>query len=395
MKKPDLESKFVQLSVDTGIQLPRDVRSVPFIIVYDDKGRQLRLTDTQAFYWLRDQMDRLAGDFEAFDSGGMSSSLSDNFAFIGNEAGTGSSLISAGGGLSHNYEFLDGHRADNRGGGMYTPKESEYGGGNDNRMPKNALEKIIEQRNRDVLMPNGPMTRRPTQIDFSKPLPEVAREERRLMQQQQDQSGLYTEAARRRDARINQPRRGIDFEAPDFQAGLTQQIRSARQQFQQQRQTPMERAYQQRFAQQKQMQQFQPGNVSLPQGRAYQRSQQPQEPIRQYQPRLPTNQYYVPGRQPPQRPQQRPQQPQRQTQAPTPGHIRRPPSQRSQQPRPGQVQQHSRLPQQQYAMQRQGQRLQQGQRPQYNPMAGRGRPLSGVRGGGVVAGRRLPAGWRR
>jgi len=370
MKKPDLESKFVQLSVDTGIKLPRDVRSVPFIVVYDDKGRQLRLTDVQAFYWIRDQIDRLPGDFEAFDSGAMSSSLSDNFAFVGTEAGTGSSLISATGGLSHNYEFLDGHRADNRGGGMYTPKESEYGGGNNNSIPKNALERIIEQRNRDV--PAGAVgpQRRPMEIDFSKPLPEVEREQNRLMHAQQQQRGLYTVAARRRDARIKQPRAGVDFGAPDFQAGLTQQTQTARQQLQ--TQTPMERAYQQRLAEQKQLQQsYRP--QQLPQGRLYRAQQQP---VTQYQPRR------APSIDP-RRQQQHPQHPQHQQrqqnlQRQQNPQYQRPITAQHQQPRPGHVQ----IPRQQAL--------------NYNSMAGRGRPTAKGRGRpAVVAGRRLPAGWKR
>lgn len=408
VKKPDLEAKFHQLSVDSNIQLPSDVKSVPFIIVYDEKGRQLRLTDTQAFYWLRDQMDRMAGDFEAFDLGGMSTALSDSFSFIGADtAGTGSSLISGGGGLSHNYEFLEGHKADRQAAFMYTPKESEYGGGGGDKIPQNALERIIAQRNRDVPMDQRGTNagNRPMNIDFSKPLPEVEREQRRLIEQMQKQRGLYTEAARRRDARIAAPRRGVDFGAPDFQAGLTQQIQSARQQFQQQqRQTPMERAYQQRLQEQQQMQnQYRPQPQQLPQGRTYQ-------PVTQYNPVLSKDQYYDPRR----------------ASQPAPGHVRAPPQSRpqpqpqQQQPAPGQRMyrpQPQQLQQQRHAPQPQPQHFQRpapspqyrpqpqpGQRQaplpqgrQYNPTAGRGRPMSGGGRGrpGVVAGRRLPAGWRR
>lgn len=408
VKKPDLEAKFHQLSVDSGIKLPPDVRSVPFIVVYDEKGRQMRLTDTQAFYWLRDQMDRMAGDFEAFDLGGMSTNLSDSFSFIGADtAGTGSSLISGGGGLSHNYEFLEGHKAATNTDFMYTPKESEYGGGGGDKIPQNALEQIIAQRNREVPMDTRGTNagRPPTEIDFSKPLPDVEREQRRLMEQMQKQRGLYTDAARRRDARIAQPRRGVDFEAPDFEAGLTQQIKSARQQFQQQ-QTPMDRAYQQRLQEMQQMQQqYRPQPTQqqqqqhLPQGRSYR--PQPQQPITSYNPSLPQDQYYDPRR-----PQRAPQ--------PQPGHVRGPPqsSQRqpgpARQPAPGQ-----RMPQQRqehfqrpFPQQREPphpghirggppQRQQQHAQPQqrYNPTAGRGLPMSG--GGRGLAGRKLPAGWRR
>lgn len=217
IKKPDLEAKFVQLCVDTLARgkLPRYVDRVPFIVVYDEKGRQINLSSNNAFGWLKDQLEQHAGDFEAYDSTVMSSTLSDSFMFLNEDAESTS-------GAAHTYEWLPGHRAER--GGMYTPNESLYGGGSNKiDVPDNALEKLMEQRRRELPMVND---QKPPEIDFSLPLAQQQQQQRQApprVQQQPPQrpTQQYSEAARRQDVRIAPQRQGIDFANPNFRSGVS------------------------------------------------------------------------------------------------------------------------------------------------------------------------------
>lgn len=219
VKKPDLEAKFVQLCVDTMPQakIPRFVRSVPFIVVTDEKGNPVHLTDSHAFAWLRHELDQHAGNFEAYDSSVMSSSLSDSFAFIGGETG---------GGAAHTFEWIEGHQADLGGGShnLYTPQEDTYGGGQTRQnVEEDALSKIMAQRTRDLEHFQG-TTRKPDEIDFSKPLNQQQFAKQQSNQQQSNRDmAQYTEDARRAEARRAmgaQSRQGIDFSDPNFRAGI-------------------------------------------------------------------------------------------------------------------------------------------------------------------------------
>ena len=202
VKKPDLEASFLQLCVDGGGKLPGYVRSVPFIVVYDEKGRQLRLTDSRAFGWLRQQMEQMAGDFAAYDSSVMSSQLSDQFSFINEQ--------SSNNGLQHNFEWIDGHRPDSGRDYIATPKDSEYGGGlGQAKIAKSELDKIVEQRNRDIPQLNR---RPPHEIDFTKPLNQQLPSQPNLAQRRK----LLNPEVRKRDARIRAPQRGVDFSNPNF-----------------------------------------------------------------------------------------------------------------------------------------------------------------------------------
>lgn len=203
VKKPDLESKFIQLCVDNGGNLPRYVKSVPFIVVNEDKGRQLQLTDGAAFNWLKDQMDQHAGDFEAYDSGAMSSTLSDYFSYIGADGNAGA---------EHTFEWLPGHKSERT--TIMTPNETVYGGGliTRDQIPDDALEKINKQRMQDMqALTQG--QKRPQNIDFTKPL---SQQQQQILQETREQQ-QYTEQARKQDARIPQSRQGIDFADPNFQ----------------------------------------------------------------------------------------------------------------------------------------------------------------------------------
>lgn len=206
MKKPDLESTFIQLCVDSGGKIPPFVKQVPFIVVYDERGQPLRLTDSSAFNWLNQRMEQLAGDFKAYDSGVMSSSLSDNYSYISEN---GANLTT-----SHQFEWINDKEKPflgSFGESINTPNESTFGGGND-KAPKSDMEKIMEQRNRDL-----PNFSKPAEIDFSKPFSQQPQS------QQPRSAASYTPSVRKQEARIAPPQRGVDFQNPAFQNRIAQQ----------------------------------------------------------------------------------------------------------------------------------------------------------------------------
>jgi hypothetical protein len=218
MKKPDLESTFIQLCVDnlTGNKLPPFVKSVPFIVVYDEKGQQLKLTDSAAFQWLNQKVEELAGNFEAYDSGVMSSSLSDSYAYI-SESGVCQAPT------SHQFEWINTQEKPFLGSfseaTINTPNEETFGGGRD-KAPKSDLEKIIEMRNRDL-----PNHQKPAEIDFSKPFHLQSNQQ----QQPNKQPQQYTPQARKQDVRMAAPQRGVDFQNPNFNKQQPQQQRPLQQ----------------------------------------------------------------------------------------------------------------------------------------------------------------------
>ena len=55
---------------------------MPTIVVYDERAQKQIHTDVDAFTWLKTHMEQLAGEFTAYDSGVMSSCLSDQWAFL-------------------------------------------------------------------------------------------------------------------------------------------------------------------------------------------------------------------------------------------------------------------------------------------------------------------------
>ena len=192
MKKPDLESTFIQLCVDGGGKLPSYVRSVPFIVVHDTKGQQMRLTDGSAFQWLHKQMEQLQGDFAAYDLGVMSSCLSDTYSFISDNGTTQAPV-------GHTFEWINKEKPFDGTFGINTPNESTFGGGV-NKPPKTDMEKLVEDRNRDL-----PQFKKPDSIDFTKPLNAPKRAE-----------ASYTPQVRRQEAKIAPSKRGVDFQNPNF-----------------------------------------------------------------------------------------------------------------------------------------------------------------------------------
>lgn len=224
MKKPDLESTFIQLCVDNSPpnKLPPFVKSVPFIVVYNEQGQQLKLTDGAAFQWLNQKVEELAGNFEAYDSGVMSSSLSDTYAYI-SESGVCQAPT------SHQFEWINTEEKPFLGSfsetsTINTPNEETFGGGRD-KAPKSDLEKIIEMRNRDL-----PNHQKPVEIDFSKPFHLQGGGPPNGLQPKPSQ---YTQQARKQDVRMAAPQRGVDFQNPNF--GTRGALQQPQQQQQQQR----------------------------------------------------------------------------------------------------------------------------------------------------------------
>lgn len=85
-KLPQVNDKFIKISVDVrGQRLPSFVQRVPTIVVFD-KGQRQILADSKVFGWINQFLENASKvDLVPYDQGAMSSSLSDNFSFIGEE----------------------------------------------------------------------------------------------------------------------------------------------------------------------------------------------------------------------------------------------------------------------------------------------------------------------
>lgn len=226
-KKPDLEASFVKFCVDDGGELPAFVRGVPTILVYDEQKRKQVLYGTPAFKWLKDQFERMAGDFTAMDSLGMGTSLSEQFSFLTDDGSNASNRTPMAGGYAsiHNMGKMtmdtpqqsSAPGAMTGGGGMGGGGMSGGGMGSGRRLTRraaaaeaqnNALQRYVNQRQNDI---PGLKRDRPSEIDFTKP----------VSRQAPPPSNSVATTARRQDrsARITQSHNGIDFESPNFRAG--------------------------------------------------------------------------------------------------------------------------------------------------------------------------------
>ena len=95
-KVPVAFNKFVRVSVDVkGIKLPKCIKVVPTIVVYDDTGRRLILSDFRAFEWLNHIID-VPIEISNFEPGQMGTRLSDQYSWLdGQDEG------------DHSFTFLD------------------------------------------------------------------------------------------------------------------------------------------------------------------------------------------------------------------------------------------------------------------------------------------------
>lgn len=196
-KLPHVNDKFIKISVDVRSQrLPSFVQRVPTIVVFD-KGQRQVFADSKVFGWINQYLEKASKvDLVAYDQGGMSSSLSDEFSFIGEEEGKEA---------EHTFAWTDnmqntriGLTADTSSGPTTSSQNS--------KISENQIERYMADRNMSV-----PQTQKPQQeIDFTK------------LYEQESGKGQYDQSVvsqlqqfRHRQIRKGAPPRN----APDFQSG--------------------------------------------------------------------------------------------------------------------------------------------------------------------------------
>jgi len=154
-KLPQVNDKFIKISVDDRrMRLPNFVQRVPTIVVFE-KGQRNILTDTNVFSWINQFLeDASKVDLVPYDQGAMSSSLSDNFSFIGDDQGREA---------EHTFGWMDkledtriGLVAENGNGPTTSSQNSKINDGQ--------LERYLQERDHGI-----PQIQRPSQnIDFTK-----------------------------------------------------------------------------------------------------------------------------------------------------------------------------------------------------------------------------------
>jgi thiol-disulfide isomerase/thioredoxin len=211
-KLPQVNDKFIKISVDDRrMRLPNFVQRVPTIVVFD-KGQRNILTDTNVFGWINQFLeDASKVDLVPYDQGAMSSSLSDNFSFIGDENGKEA---------EHTFGWMDkledtriGLVAENGNGPTTSSQNSKINDGQ--------LERYLQERDSGI-----PQAQRPSQnIDFTK-----------LYEQDSgssgssgvDQSAVVTQFQNFRQKQIRRgapPHQGPDFQSQGFKAEWAGQSR--------------------------------------------------------------------------------------------------------------------------------------------------------------------------
>lgn len=199
-KLPQVNDKFIKISVDVRNQrLPSFVQSVPTIVVHDQGERKV-LTDSNVFKWINQYLeDTSKVELVPYDQGAMSSSLSDNFSFIGDDEGKEA---------EHTFAWMDklhdtriGLIADNGGGPTTSSQNSKI---NDNQ-----IERYKAERDKGI-----PQQQRPNQnIDFTKMYEQdsAGKIDKTVVNQLQN----FRQKQVRRGA---PPRNGPNFQSQSFQA---------------------------------------------------------------------------------------------------------------------------------------------------------------------------------
>jgi thiol-disulfide isomerase/thioredoxin len=199
-KLPQVNDKFIKISVDVRNQrLPSFVKSVPTIVIHDQGERKV-LTDSNVFSWINQYLeDSSKVELVPYDQGAMSSSLSDNFSFIGDDAGKES---------EHTFAWMDklqdtriGLVADSEGGPTTNSQHT--------KIKDSQLERYMAERDKGI-----PRQQRPTQnIDFTQ-----------LYEQDQgggpDKSVInQLQSFRKKQVRRGAPpRQGPNFQSQSFKA---------------------------------------------------------------------------------------------------------------------------------------------------------------------------------
>ena len=196
-KLPQVNDKFIKISVDDRrMRLPSFVQRVPTIVVFE-QGQKNVLTDSKVFGWINQFLEDASKiDLVAYDQGAMSSSLSDGFSFIGDDAGKEA---------EHTFGWMDkledcriGLVAENGNGPTTNSQNSKVTDG--------AMERYMSERDMGI-----PQIQKPTQnIDFTKLY-------------EQDQGSARADQAvvsQLQNFRSRQVRRGPPpREGPNFQSG--------------------------------------------------------------------------------------------------------------------------------------------------------------------------------
>lgn len=195
-KLPQINDKFIKISVDVKNQrLPSFVQTVPTIVVFEG-GQKHILTDSKAFAWINQYLEESSKiELVPYDMGVMSSSLSDGFSFIGDEAGKEAERTFAWVDKLENTRI--GLIADNDATGLNSSKSM--------KLDDSQIERYKQERDRGV-----PVIQRPQEnIDFTKGY-------------DQDQSKVGVDRSvieQLQNFRGNQIRRGaVPKNAPNFQS---------------------------------------------------------------------------------------------------------------------------------------------------------------------------------
>ena len=154
-KLPQINDKFVKISVDVRSQrLPSFVKRVPTIVVHDQGERQV-LNDANVFGWINQYLKKTNKvNLVPYDQGGMSSSLSDGFSFLGEKEGQEA---------EHTFAWMD-KMQDTRIGLVADGSDGPTTGSQVSKISEGQLERYMTNRDRDI-----PRAQKPQQdIDFTK-----------------------------------------------------------------------------------------------------------------------------------------------------------------------------------------------------------------------------------
>lgn len=196
-KLPQVNDKFIKISVDVRSQrLPSFVQRVPTIVVFD-QGQRHVLEDAKVFGWINQFLEATSKvDLVPYDHGGMSSSLSDGFSYIGDDEGKEA---------EHTFAWMD-KLHDTRIGLVASEGDGPTTGSQHSKVSEGQMERYMAEREHGVPQVNKPQQ----EIDFTK------------MYEQESGTGQADQSvvSQLQKFRQHQVRRGPPpRNAPDFQSG--------------------------------------------------------------------------------------------------------------------------------------------------------------------------------
>lgn len=200
-KLPQVNDKFIKISVDDRrMRLPSFVQRVPTVVVFEQGERQI-LTDSNVFGWINQFLENSSKvDLVPYDHGAMSSSLSDNFSFIGEDTGKEA---------EHTFAWMD-KLQDTRIGLVAESGNGPTTNSQNSKINDNQIERYMQERDQVL-----PQQQKPSQnIDFTK-LYEQDTSKAGLDQSVLSQLNNFRQRQIRRGA---PPRQGPNFQSPSFSA---------------------------------------------------------------------------------------------------------------------------------------------------------------------------------